>query len=476
MDFNELLDLVKNKGVTGIVSDSKKVIPGSVFVCIKGYKADGHDYAFDALANGANYIVAEKDLGINNQIIVPASRTALAHLSHTFYDNPSQKLQLIGVTGTNGKTSSVFMLHHILKDEGAGLFSTVKTVVGLKTVPQERTTPDVLELDELLLKMLKAGSEYAIMEVSSHSVVLERVSGLHFKGGIFTNLTQDHLDFHKNMAEYAKAKKDFFMMMDQESVAAFNLDDSYADYMLDGFKGKIVSFGVNRGLIRANDIKATATEITYTLAIEKNTWPVNLPIGGEFNVYNSLGVLALLYGLGFNLELAVSRLKSFSGVPGRFQKVDLGQEFAVIVDYAHTPDGLKNLLFSAKNQCQGKLTVVFGCGGDRDKTKRPKMAAEAEKWADKIIVTSDNPRSEDPQAIINDILAGFKSTRYRVEPDRQKAIFQAIIDAQKGDLIVIAGKGHEDYQEIKGIKYHFDDTQVAREGLLKFAKNQCQKA
>ena len=233
MDLNELLDLVKNQGVTGIVSNSKKVIPGSVFVCIKGYSTDGHDYAFDASDKGAKYIVTEKDLGLINQIIVPASRTALAYLSHAFYDNPSKKLKLIGVTGTNGKTSSVFMLHHILEKEGAGLFSTVKTVVGAKIIPQERTTPDVLEIDELLSKMLNAGAEYAIMEVSSHSVVLDRVSGLHFKGGIFTNLTQDHLDFHKNMAEYAKAKKEFFMMMDQDSVAAFNLDDPYADYMLD---------------------------------------------------------------------------------------------------------------------------------------------------------------------------------------------------------------------------------------------------
>ncbi len=470
-----MLELVRNKEVTGIVSNSEEVIPGSVFVCIKGYKSDGHNYAAEALAKGAKYLVVEKDLGLLNQILVPASRTALAYLSHAFYDNPSKKLKLIGVTGTNGKTSSVFMLHHILEKEGAGLFSTVKTIVGSKTWPQERTTPDVLEIDELLLKMFKEGSEYAIMEVSSHSVVLERVAGLHFKGGIFTNLTQDHLDFHKNMAEYAKAKKDLFTMMGQDSVAAFNLDDPYADYMREGFRGKTISFGINHGLVRAKDIKATATEITYTLATGKNHL-VSLPVGGEFNVYNSLGVLALLYGLGFELEYAISRLKSFPGVPGRFQKVDLGQDFALIVDYAHTPDGLKNLLFSARRQCQGNLILVFGCGGDRDKTKRPKMAAEAEKWADRTIVTSDNPRSEEPQAIINDILTGFHLSNHSVEPDRQKAIYQAVSEAKKGDLVVIAGKGHENYQEIKGVKYHFDDTEVAREGLVKFAKNQRNEA
>ncbi len=471
MDFNELLEIVKNKGATAVVSNSNNVVPGSVFVCLKGYKTDGHDYAGQAIQQGARFVVVERDLGMEQQVLVTNSRQALAYLSHAFYNNPSHKLKLIGVTGTNGKTSSVFMLHHILKEMGAGLFSTIITIVGSEELPQDRTTPEVLDIDHSLQRMLACGAEYAVMEVSSHSVVLDRITGLQFAGGIFTNLTQDHLDFHKTMDEYAKAKQGFFAMLSADSVAVSNLDDAHGQYMLQAAKGKRLGFGLNAGDVIAKDIRATATSIEYTLVIGKSEKRVALSVGGEFNVQNSLGVLALCAGMGIDLDYAINRLASFSGVPGRFQKVDVGQDFVVIVDYAHTPDGLENLLSSARKQCQGQLIVVFGCGGDRDRTKRPLMGGEVDKWADVIIVTSDNPRTEDPLVIINDIIPGIKNKPYLVEPDRKKAILKAISQANPQDMVVIAGKGHEDYQEILGVKHHFNDSEVAREGLLQIVKD-----
>ena len=475
MEFAKMLQVAEKKKVSEVVDNSKNVVPGSVFVCIKGFKSDGHNFVADALSKGAKYIVTERDLGLSSetQIIVKNTRRALADLAHVFYDNPSKKLNLIGVTGTNGKTSTVFMLHHILSPKNAGLLSTVKTMIGEEKIPQERTTPEALEIDQLLVKMIENNTRYAVMEVSSHSVVLERVAGLHFVGGIFTNLSQDHLDFHQNMEEYARAKQEFFSLLKNDSVAVFNADDPYGEFMVEKTPGRKIGFGLKNGIVQAKDIAASATSIKYTLTIEKKEWPVNLAIGGEFNVENSLGALALCYGLGIDLDFAISRLATFPGVPGRFENVALNHDFAVIVDYAHTPDGLENLLSSAKKQCQGRLIVVFGCGGDRDKTKRPKMGQEVEKWADVIIVTSDNPRTEEPMSIIQDILPGIKEKPYIVEADRKKAIFLAIESAKPKDIVVIAGKGHEDYQEINGVKYHFDDREVAREGLKKFAKNQC---
>lgn len=471
--FENLLQKVQNSEVTAVVTNSKKTVPGSVFVAISGFKTDGHIYIPEALASGSRYVVVEKDLGLPNQVLVRNSREALAKLSHAFYDNPSHKLNLIGVTGTNGKTSTAYMLYHVLKEK-AGLFSTVKTMVGESELSQDRTTPEVLEIDDLLCHMLKNGANYAVMEVSSHSVVLDRVLDLRFVGGIFTNLSQDHLDFHKTMEAYAKAKQEFFNMMPAESVAAFNRDDPSVNFMAAKYIGRKIGFGVNNGEIRATNIEATATTIGYDLVVGKKKWEVKLPIGGEFNVYNSLGVLALLHGMDFGMEEAIRKLETFPGVPGRFEKVDLGQDFAVIVDYAHTPDGLENVLSSAAKQVRGKgdLTVVFGCGGDRDKTKRPKMGKVVSTWADKIIVTSDNPRTEDPNLIIKDILPGIEGKPYLVEADRKNAIFLALSEAKPSDMIVIAGKGHEDYQEINGAKYHFDDREVAREGLIFFGKNQ----
>ena len=473
LSFSELLELVRKNQITSIVSNSKKVVPGSVFVAIPGFAVDGHRFVPEALASGARFVVVERDLGLTNQVVVPSSRKALAALSHSFYDNPSHKLNLIGVTGTNGKTSTVFMLHHVLGHR-TGMFSTVKTIVGTTEIPQDRTTPEVVEIDELLSQMVERGAEYAVMEVSSHSVVLDRVLGLRFKGGVFTNLTQDHLDFHKTMEEYAKAKRAFFLSMSEDSAAAFNSDDPSATFMKGGFKGRVVDFGVRSGEVRAKNIETSPTSISYDLAIGERTWKFQLPIGGDYNVYNSLGVLAILHGLEFDIDEAVEKFASFPGVPGRFEKVDLGQEFAVIVDYAHTPDGLKNVLSSARRQIKerGNLIVVFGCGGDRDRTKRPLMGAEASIWADRIIVTSDNPRTEDPNAIINDIVSGIKDKPYEVEPDRRKAILTALSMAKAGDMVVIAGKGHEDYQDINGVKHHFDDREVAREGLIFIGKNQ----
>ncbi|GAV21770.1 UDP-N-acetylmuramoyl-L-alanyl-D-glutamate--2,6-diaminopimelate ligase [Carboxydothermus pertinax] len=465
-----------NLEVTGIEHDSRKVQPGYIFVAIRGYAVDGHDFIAEVVAKQPSLIVAEEErpeIEKVNYLLVKDSRRALALLARTFYGNPTAKLGVIGVTGTNGKTTVTHLIVSLLERLGyrTGLIGTVYNRIGEKILPVTNTTPDALSLQRLLAEMVVDGVSYVAMEVSSHALALQRVWGIEFKTGVFTNLTQDHLDFHETMENYFNAKKMLFeILADQKTFpGVINLDDPYGQRILKEVSHSFITYGIKeKADVRAKNIKLTNNGTTFTLYHQQGEYPVNLKLLGLFNVYNTLAAVAALMALGFPLDLIVQNLPFLNPVPGRFELIDEGQEFAVIVDYAHTPDGLENILQSVRAITAGRVISVFGCGGDRDRTKRPKMGEISAKLADITIITSDNPRTEDPEAIINEIEKGVLETPNRVylkEVDRKKAIKTALLMAKPGDTVVIAGKGHEDYQIIGTTKYPFDDRVVAREIL-----------
>ena len=457
--------------ITGIEIDSRKVSQGGLFVAVKGTQTDGHAYIGKAIANGAKAIVCET-LPENMEEGVTYARVkdtedAVGKLATVFYGNPTQKLDLIGVTGTNGKTTIATLLYNMFRKFGykVGLISTVCNYIDGEAIPTDHTTPDPITLNQLLGRMANEGCKYAFMEVSSHAVAQKRISGLTFAGGIFTNLTRDHLDYHKTVENYLKAKKAFFDALPKTAFALTNLDDKNGKVMVQNTKAKVVTYSLRT----MSDFKGKVLEDGFEgMLMDINNREVNVQFVGRFNASNLLAVYGTACMLGKEPEDAMLIMSILRPVSGRFDAMRSPKGYTAIVDYAHTPDALTNVLNAIHEVLNGRGNVitVVGAGGNRDKGKRPIMAQESVKQSDKVIITSDNPRFEEPQEIINDMLAGLNKEEMRKVIsiiDRKEAIRTACMLAQPGDVILIAGKGHENYQDVKGVKHHFDDKEVVKE-------------
>lgn len=464
--------------VNGVCFDSRKARPGFLFVAVKGTLSDGHDYITTAVEAGATSVVCEKLPGMINEsvtyVTVKDSAQALGIIASNFYGNPSEKVKLAGVTGTNGKTTTATLLYQLFTKLGytVGLISTVENRIAKKIIPATHTTPDPIQLNDLLKKMVEQGCSHVFMEVSSHAVDQERIAGIKFVGAIFTNITHDHLDYHKTFENYIKAKKKFFDDLPADAFALVNADDKRGMVMLQNTKATKYTFGLKKmvdfkGKIITNSIEGLEVEIGG-----KNVW---FQMIGDFNAYNLLGVYGAAVLLGEDADEVLTQLSSLRGAPGRFELVMPGSKIIAIVDYAHTPDALKNVLETIAQFRTGneQVITVVGCGGNRDRTKRPLMASIACRLSDKVVLTSDNPRDEDPMEIIREMQTGVTPSETRktlVMADREEAIKTACMMAKENDIILIAGKGHEDYQEIKGVKHPFDDRKVV-ERMLKMFNN-----
>ena len=458
----------ENVEVTALCRDSRKITEGCLFVCIAGTKIDSHQFAAEALDKGAAAVVCERDLGLPRQILVADGRAAWAQLCANWFDRPSEKLCMIGITGTNGKTSTSYLLKGILEKAGytVGLVGTIQNMIGDRVVQTGQTTPDPYELQQLFAAMVDAGCRYAVMEVSSHALDQERVRGCHFAAGVFTNLTQDHLDYHGTMDVYAAAKKRLFAISDK---AILNIDDPWYRVMRDNLPCTAVTYSaeVTDADYTAHHLRQRPDGVDFELVTTGSIGRVKLKTPGRFSAYNALAAAACALELGIPFDEVVSALCDAAIIKGRAEVVPTGRDFTVVIDYAHTPDGLKNIC-ETLNACKaGRLVTVFGCGGDRDRTKRPKMAAMAAALSDFVVVTSDNPRTEDPLAIIDDIVAGLSDTSvpYEVIPDRIEAIHWAIRNAQTGDTVLLAGKGHETYQILNSGTIHLDEREVVAQTL-----------
>lgn len=489
MELTELLNSVhaikvigevQRRDVSNIQYDSRRVQKNSVFVAIKGFKTDGHKFVVDAINNGAVAVVVEDDHAVPDDLIlrsqiakifVKNSRKALAELSKGLFKNPSDKLKLIGVTGTNGKTTTSYILKYVLQNAGfkTGLIGTIANFIGDKKIDAKLTTPESNDLNLLLTEMLEENCTHAVMEVSSHSLVLHRVYGLNFTAGIFTNITSDHLDFHNTFEEYLLAKKILFDSLSDNAASIINSDDSSYKSITADCKAKIYKYGITE--IADYQIKNITYDLNgtnFTVENSKNTYTIHIPLVGTFNAYNATAAFVSADILGIDKNQIVESLKTIPQVPGRFEVI--GKELKkVIVDYSHTADSLEKALQAIRSIVKNdyKVVTVFGCGGDRDKTKRPVMGKIATEFSDQVYITSDNPRTEDPYAIIEDIKKGINKTNYTVIEDRGEAIKQAIINSPEKSVILIAGKGHENYQEINGVRNHFSDQEVAGKFLTK---------
>ena len=450
--------------ISGVCYDSRKVSAGDAFVAVTGFAADGNRFIPMALDRGAAVVVtARKPQQEIPYVLVESDRLALAKMSCNFYDHPARSMTMIGITGTNGKTSSTLLLKQVLEQvAGAkvGLVGTMSNLIGSQEIPTERTTPESLELQGLFAQMRAAGCTHVVMEVSSHALSLERVGGVHFDVAAFTNLTEDHLDFHKTMDEYCAAKAELFRRCDR---AVVNRDDGYAQQILQAAACPVLTTSVaGDGDLQAVDVSLHAQGVRFTAKLGQQQARVELPIPGRFTVHNALTVLGITSQLGLPLEDCAQALGSCQGVKGRVEVVPTpGKPYSILIDYAHTPDGLENVLRSVRDFCKGRLIAVFGCGGDRDPMKRPIMGSIGVKLSDLAIITSDNPRTEEPSSILADILKGIKKEdgEYIVIEDRRKAIKYAMDIGKKDDIIVLAGKGHETYQDIGGHKYHLDERE-----------------
>ncbi|MCX8057439.1 MAG: UDP-N-acetylmuramoyl-L-alanyl-D-glutamate--2,6-diaminopimelate ligase [Ignavibacteria bacterium] len=478
----QLAGEVERKDIGMICYDSRKVVKNSLFVAIKGFNFDGHDFIMDAISKGATVVVLEDDSKVSNdylihqnvtKILVKDSRKALAHLSKNFFKNPSEKIQLIGVTGTNGKTSVTYFVKSILEKAGykSGLIGTIANYIGDEIIPSEKTTPESVELNQLLERMVNENCKYCSMEVSSHSLELHRVYGLKFKVGVFTNLSQDHLDFHGTMENYFLAKKKLFDYLDSDSIAVVNFDDKYGREIIKDTKAKVVSYGSTEGVdYRFVNPTYSFEQLNFDMIIDGVAYPIRANVTGTFNVYNLTASIAVCHQLGIDIKTIQDAVNNLSQVPGRFEVIG-NYPVKVIVDYAHTHDALENVLLTIReilkqNNSKSRVITVFGAGGDRDKTKRPKMAKVVEKYSDYAIITSDNPRNEDVNEIFADILSGIYDVwKFEVIEDRDTAIMKAIVLANPNDVVLIAGKGHETYQIIKNEKIPFDDRLVAKKHL-----------
>ncbi len=446
----------------GVCYDSRTVRPGDVFVAMRGFAADGHRFIPMAAERGAVCAVCEEPPSVEiPYVLVDNARRSLALLGASWYGHPADEMTMIGVTGTNGKTTSTYLLKAILERQGAkvGLIGTNQNMIGAEVVETERTTPESFDLQGLLRRMADAGCTHVVMEVSSHALSLDRVYGIHYTVGAFTNLTQDHLDFHGTMEDYCDAKSILFRRCD---VGVYDRDDAWADRIMAGSACRQLSYGVHGGDLRGEDIALHAAGVDFTAVHGGERVGISIGIPGAFTVYNALCVLGMAEALGIPLAASAAALAQAEPVKGRVEPVPTGRDYAILIDYAHTPDAMENVLSAVRGFAKGRVIALFGCGGDRDRTKRPKMGRIGAALSDLAVVTSDNPRSEDPMAIINDILPGLagSDTPYVVIPDREEAIAYAMDHAQSGDVIVLCGKGHETYQEIGGVKRHMDEREI----------------
>ncbi len=454
--------------ILSITCDSRKVEAGTLFVCISGTVVDGHDFAKSALDKGAIAVVVERDLGLENQIITENTRLAWSYISANWFHHPSEKLHLVGVTGTNGKTTTVCLLKSILEAAGykVGLVGTIQNMIGDRVLPAARTTPDTYELQSLFALMVAEGCTHCVMEVSSHALDQHRVGCCTFDVGVFTNLTQDHLDYHGTMENYMLAKKQLFQISRN---AVLNADDPWCTALEEGLSTNVKHFSIknNNAHFVAKNICYKPDGVRFELITPDTIGRVKLHIPGEFSVYNGMAAAAAALTLGIPFETVTEALQVAVGVKGRAEIVPTKRDFTVVIDYAHTPDGLENICKTLKACCAGRLVTVFGCGGDRDRTKRPKMGAVAAALSDYVVVTSDNPRSEKPAAIIEDILEGIKGmkTPYTVIENRMEAIHYAIKNAKAGDTVLLAGKGHETYQILATGTIHLDEREVVAQAL-----------
>ena len=449
--------------INAVAYDSRKVTEGSLFVAITGFASDGNRFIPMALEKGAAVVVtAKKPAQDVPYVLVESDRYALAMIGTNFYGHPAKSMTMIGVTGTNGKTSVTLLLKHVLeKTLGAkvGLIGTMENLVGDEVIPTERTTPESFELQGLFARMRDAGCTHVVMEVSSHALTLDRVGGVHFNVAAFTNLTEDHLDFHKTMEAYCDAKAELFGRCDS---AVINADDPYAPNMMAKASCPVTTYSLKEGVLQAENLQLHAEGISFDAVMNNETTAVSLGIPGKFTVYNVLAVLGIADALHIKMGDAAAALATAKGVKGRIEVVPTpSTPYSVLIDYAHTPDGLENVLTAVKGFCKGRVIAVFGCGGDRDPIKRPIMGRIGVTESDFAIITSDNPRTEDPMAIIEDILKGVSEEMgdYIVVPERRNAIRYAMDIAKKDDIIILAGKGHETYQEICGVKYHLDERE-----------------
>lgn len=480
--------------ITDITHDSRKAKAGSLFVCIEGEHVDGHDFIAQAVANGAVAVMTAKDgVAVPENVAVIKTNdmtAALTNIAPFFHDYPARSMRMIGITGTNGKTTTSYLIRDILRRAGfkVGLIGTIKIMIEDESFPIHNTTPDVVELQSILATMRDKGTDYVVMEVSSHALDQNRIAGINFDAAIFTNLTQDHLDYHKTFENYRNAKGKLFSLVKKDGCAIINADDDAAGFMLEKADCRRITYAIkNEATLWAKsvDVRAAGTRFSLTLNAElpKNnaasslgktikrfgSMDLSLKITGLFNVYNVMGAAAAAIAEGVNIGIIKVALENFGGVPGRFELVRAGQNFAVIVDYAHTPDGIANVLATAREITQKRIITVFGCGGDRDPLKRPIMGRIAAELSDVVIATSDNPRTEDPAAILDAVKAGVeekiggKLHEYII--DRREAIFRAIQIAEAGDIVAVLGKGHEDYQILKDRTIHFDDRETARNAI-----------
>ncbi len=460
--------------ISGVSYDSRTTRPGDLFVAIPGYAADGHRFIPMALERGAAAVLCEHSMPeAAPWVQVPSARTALAQLGANWYGHPADAMQMIGVTGTNGKTSVTCLAKEMLEaccGAKVGLIGTIRNMIGSEELETERTTPESFALQGLLARMRDAGCTHVVMEVSSHALALHRVEGIRFQVGAFTNLTEDHLDFHKTMEEYRKAKAKLFRACEQ---GVFNADDPAAEQMIAEATCGVHTVGTKNAMLCGEEIELASDHISMLVREGEETAQVRVGIPGRFTVSNALVALGIVRQLGIPLRKAAEALGTAKGVRGRVEVVPTpGKPYTVLIDYAHTPDGLENLLRSVKDFCRGRIILVFGCGGDRDKAKRPIMGGIAVKYADFVIVTSDNPRTEKPMAIIQDILSGINGTKtpYAVEEDRRRAIRVALRCARKHDMILLAGKGHETYQILGTRKVHLDEREEVVAALCEMEK------
>jgi UDP-N-acetylmuramoyl-L-alanyl-D-glutamate--2,6-diaminopimelate ligase len=485
MKFSALLniagfksDSLKDFTVSGLTYDSRKIKEGFIFFAIKGYKEDGNKYASKAIENGAKAIITDnesarelKDKTINI-IGVDDVRKVMAQMAFEFSDRPTDKIKLIGVTGTNGKTTITYLLRHIFETAGfkCGLVGTIDYSTGVKKLESKLTTPDSIEINEMLKEMVDAGIDYCFMEVSSIALVLHRVYGLQFTSGVFTNLTSEHLDLHNNMQNYFEAKKILFDNLDNTTFAVSNMDDIYGIGIVKNTKAKKVYYSIitDESEYRAVDEKISMDGISFELVNRDKKYKITSSLTGRFNIYNILAAVSLARSLKIDFEVIQKAISTFGEVNGRFNKIELPNKAYAVIDYSHTSDSLKNAVESAVeirnlNPEKGKVITIFGCGGNKDRTKRPAMGEIATTLSDYAIITSDNPRFEDPMDIIKEILEGVKTKdNYEVNANREEAIKRGIEISKKGDIILICGKGHETYQEVMGVKSHFDDKEMVK--------------
>ena len=473
----KLRDLIENNAVTAIgdteissvTDDTRKVTEGSLFVCVKGGSFDGHTAAKEMLEKGAAAVVCERDLGLGDrQILTDNSRKLYGQICSAWFGHPERRMKMIGVTGTNGKTTITNVIKHILTKNGrkTGLVGTIQNEIGDEVLHTDNTTPMTYDFMQLLAKMADAGCEYVVMEVSSFGLCQYRIGASYFDVAVFTNLTHDHLDYHKDMEDYYQAKK---MLFDICDTAIINADDDYGKRLYGEVSCKKLSFSVKENAdYYADGIKIKSTGSSFWFCSGDKSHLIKTRMPGAFNVSNITAAIAACLEEGLSIDNIIPAIEEYNGVKGRCEVIPTGRDFTVICDYAHTPDAIENILRSVKEYTENDLICLFGCGGNRDAAKRPKMARAAAKYADKLIITSDNPRNEDPEAIIKDILAGIDNSpvNYDVVTDRREAIYHALKIAEKGDIIVLAGKGHEDYQILAGMEHiHFDEREVVAEGL-----------